>query len=671
MRNVQSAPVRFGWKRLREKVPGDALGKIHLHTDESLEAQSYRIEKTDTGIRVSAGDDAGMMYGLLDLADMYNGGWPESIRIFQRPYLQNRGIKLNIPLDARTPSYSDASSSAFENIGNMWEFSFWREFLDSMAEQKYNVLSLWNLSPFPSLVRVPEYPLIGLEDVVCSTVPPRPDMSGDHMWTPDMAEGAYAIRRMTIDEKMDFWRRVMQYAQDRCIRVYLFTWNLFVYGTEGNPYGITCCQSNPITADYLRCSVRALLEAYPLLAGIGITSGENMAGDETDIPFLRNTYGRAVEEYCAHNPGRSVELIHRMQYARYGQIQEQYQNFKGSFSVSFKYSQAHIHSDARPAFFTDFLKNCPGEERFWLTLRDDDYYFYRWYDYGFARELLRRMPVERVQGFYLGADGFTWGRDYTGYDSEHPLYIQKMWGKLGLFGQLSYNPDKPEEFFVREMEKRFGREDAARIAEAWTLASSGFRILQAVHWNDYDFQWYPEGCCRFLHPPVGKLVFCDVNEFMSRPAMPGTPYQSVREYCENGRHGTKEKPRTPMAAVRHLRRNLRQMDAILASLRPEGNRERTAVLTDIQAMYFLTAYYADKLQAAIELCCFRQDRSKTQYRQRAVRLLKSAAQTWKRYSAFSRAHYRPQRLTRMGGNLVDFTAFDRGAEEDVNLALYQ
>ena len=190
MRNVQSAPVRFGWKRLREKVPGDALGKIDLHTDGSLEAQSYRMEKTDTGIRISAGDDAGMMYALLDLADMYNGGWPESIRIFQRPYLQNRGIKLNIPLDARTPSYSDASTSAFENIGNMWEFSFWQEFLDSMAEQKYNVLSLWNLSPFPSLVRVPEYPLIGLEDVVCSTVPPRPDMSGAHMWTPDMAEGA-------------------------------------------------------------------------------------------------------------------------------------------------------------------------------------------------------------------------------------------------------------------------------------------------------------------------------------------------------------------------------------------------------------------------------------------------------------------------------------------------
>jgi hypothetical protein len=40
----------------------------------------------------------------------------------------------------------------------MWSMDFWREFLDEMARDRYDVLSLWNLHPFPSLVRVPEYP---------------------------------------------------------------------------------------------------------------------------------------------------------------------------------------------------------------------------------------------------------------------------------------------------------------------------------------------------------------------------------------------------------------------------------------------------------------------------------------------------------------------------------
>ena len=42
---------------------------------------------------------------------------------------------------------------------------FWTRYLDEMARHRYNTLSLWSLSPFPSLVRVPEYPKTALADV--------------------------------------------------------------------------------------------------------------------------------------------------------------------------------------------------------------------------------------------------------------------------------------------------------------------------------------------------------------------------------------------------------------------------------------------------------------------------------------------------------------------------
>ena len=47
----------------------------------------------------------------------------------------------------------------------MWSMDFWREFFDEMARDRYNVLSLWSLHPFPSLVKVPEYPDVALADV--------------------------------------------------------------------------------------------------------------------------------------------------------------------------------------------------------------------------------------------------------------------------------------------------------------------------------------------------------------------------------------------------------------------------------------------------------------------------------------------------------------------------
>ena len=61
--------------------------------------------------------------------------------------------------------------------------------LDEMARRRFNVLTLWSLHPFPSLVRVPEYPDVALDDVWRSRVPLGPlpvDETGRHAVTPSM-----------------------------------------------------------------------------------------------------------------------------------------------------------------------------------------------------------------------------------------------------------------------------------------------------------------------------------------------------------------------------------------------------------------------------------------------------------------------------------------------------
>ena len=111
------------------------------------------------------------MYGGLDLAEAIRLGTLATIKdADHEPFIVRRGLKFNIPLDARTPSYSDAGDAAQQNIPEMWSRDFWHEFLDEMARHRFNVLSLWNLHPFPSLVKVPEYPDVALNDVKRTTV---------------------------------------------------------------------------------------------------------------------------------------------------------------------------------------------------------------------------------------------------------------------------------------------------------------------------------------------------------------------------------------------------------------------------------------------------------------------------------------------------------------------
>ncbi|CCZ62150.1 putative uncharacterized protein [Hungatella hathewayi CAG:224] len=684
---AEEKPVQFGTEKVREWLESGAGNgweesggsifaaaplTIVLKEDGDCPEEGYRLCRENNGFCLSASDPAGMMYGLMDLGRelVHKKGRIEKIRDRSvAPYVKKRGIKFNIPLDARTPSYSDASDSAFETIPDVWDFGFWQEYLDAMAEYHYNVLTLWSLSPFPSMVRIPEYPLAALDDVMRSMIVPRPEMSGWNMYTEDMKKGLYPVKRLSMDEKMDFWKRVMEYAADRCIEVYVFTWNLFLYGTEESPYGLTADQHNPVTKDYVYHAVKALIETYPLLAGIGVTAGEHMAGDGTDIEFIRETYGRAVEDCLKRHPKRKFRFIHRMQYAGFHDIEEKFCDFPGIFEISFKYSQAHMHSSVKPQFFSEFIKMHETEKKFWFTLRDDDYYMFRWGDPDYARKYLENMPVDRLTGFCLGADGFTWGRDYMDrLDRTHPLYIRKMWYKMMVWGQLSYDICREDEFFTEELECVY-EVDGKRLSAVWAAASRIFCTFHLVHWHDYDFQWYPEGCCSFEHPPVSKLEFADINEFIRCESMPGSGCISVREYAECFVSGRNPDAVTPVDAAETIRKHsefvLKEVALLEKGCKMEGGLYR--LLMDLKALAYLGNYYSDKLKAAVHLCTYRLSPDRGQDKRAAVSLLEDCSCHWKTYSSIVKQYYKPQRLTRLC-SYVDLEVFNRWTELDIELA---
>ena len=121
--------------------------------------QSYAIRRKGNRIWVLSSNPVGAMYGGLDVAEALRTQHPEWLENKdQKPYLVERGIKFNIPLDLRTPSYTDASDAAQANIPEVWKEEFWQEYLDEMARQRMNVMTLWSLHPFPSWCPFPNSP---------------------------------------------------------------------------------------------------------------------------------------------------------------------------------------------------------------------------------------------------------------------------------------------------------------------------------------------------------------------------------------------------------------------------------------------------------------------------------------------------------------------------------
>lgn len=666
-------PIRFALT----KLPENCSGTLVLKKEAQPKAGGYFRKILENTVMLCAGEDSGMMYGILDLADDLKAELPLTDRCVV-PYLEHRGIKFNIPLDARVPSYTDAGTSAQQNIPHVWDFRFWQAYLDTMAENKFNLLTLWTLSPFPALVRIPEFPEACVEDVMVSTRPVTATTQGFGMYAPDMAGHLVTVKRMTMEEKMAFWNRVMDYAAGRCIQIYLFTWNVFIFGTEGNPYGITDSQYNPVTRKYYYCGVKALMDAYPRLSGIGITAGENMTyigssennNDPNyradDIDFTVSTYGRAVADYRKEHPEREFRIIHRMQMARYSDIREAFAGIGLDIDISFKYSQAHMYSSTAPQFIRSFLEEKAEQTRFYLTVRNDDLYMLRWGDPDFAREYLLNMPASSMLGFYLGADGLTWGRDYFDRDNQtHPLFLEKMWYQFGIWGQLSYDPTLGQSHFVRQLTRRFrlSREEGEQLYLCWQYASRIIPEVNCVHWHNFDFQWYPEGCC-MRDEPNRKLCFADIWEFMECPSIPMGNYASVSDTARGdlrGRISAEETAGIILKCAEEAGRLLQSLN------RTPRDGELAKTLLDIQAFIHLGNYYGRKLLAAVALCRFRLSPEEV-YRSSAEALLEEAAGHWMRYSALIDRCYRPQVLSRLGSK-VDLTDFDYLTRLDVLAAV--
>ncbi len=634
--------------------------------------QSYalRIVRTEPPtIAVLAADAIGAMYGGLDVAESIDiGELADSADGDFEPHILRRGIKFNIPLDARTPSYSDASDSAQHNIPEVWRMDFWHDYLDELARCRFNVLSLWSLHPFPSMVKVPEYPDVALNDVMRTRAKFDDTFSlcGHDMVRPETLDALETVVKITIDEKIDFWRKVMQYAHDRGIEVYVFTWNIFTFGADGH-YGITHEQDNAQTIAYFRASVREMILTYPLLAGLGITAGERM--DDRDDAFskekwLWEAYGQGVVDAQRIQPDRQVRMIHRYHQTALSSILDEWNGYPGPFDLSFKYAIAHMYSEPAPPFARQALSELPRHMRMWMTVRNDDIYSFRWGDPDFVRSFVLALPgQDQLAGYYMGPDGYTWGREFLSTQPESPrqLVVHKQWYTFMLWGRLSYNPNLDDTHFTRVLAARFVRTDPAVLFNALREASRIIPLVNRFHWEALDFQWFPEACIS----RDSYKGFHTIDHFINGKTMPESNLLSVKEHVTAMPDGAATQKITPPQVAQKLRDHAAAARTLAAKLTPGGDTELRQTLGDIVAMAHLGDYYAAKIDAAVSLHRFDQTGEAT-HQQTTINALQRALEHWQDYAAAYSAQYIPQLLTRVG--YVDITALTDKVREDIDIA---
>lgn len=598
---------------------------------------------------IVGGDATGTMYGGLAAAEAIRlaGGWQGLREATGRPFILRRGLKFNIPLDARTPSYDDTGDAAQRNYEHMWDFGFWQRFLDEMARHRYNVLTLWNPHPFPSLVKLPNYPDVALDDVCVTTLDPA-TLRAPQFVDPRVFDNLKVVRRMTIDEKIAFWRRVMRHARNRGIEVYFITWNVLTNGTQGK-YGITNEQDNPRTIDYLRECTRELILTYPDLTGIGVTAGENM--QQRDDQFAKEkwlwaTYGRGVLEARQRQPGRNVRFIHRVWQTGVGPVWQDFgAKYPDDFELSFKYARAHMYSSPRPPFATRLCEELRAHGlRCWWNLRNDDIFNFRWGDPDFVRAFLCNLPEGVTAGYHMGSDGYVWGVEFASREPDQPpkLEIEKHWYDFMLWGRLGYDPTLDRNFFVRVIGQRFPEAPPEKLYDAWQAASKIIPQVNRFHWCDWDYMWAVEGCFD------GRNGFHTVEDFIQVTPMEQSGILSIPDFIARRAAGETIEGTTPLQVaddLEHWAASALQTAAAIRRETPQPGKELRQTLGDIESMAHLGNYYAAKIRGAVALCAFRAS-GHAEQKQAAVAALEAAVEHWQRYARSASAQYHPQLLAR-------------------------
>jgi hypothetical protein len=670
-------PGKFAEAEIRREAstkPTAAQITLSVEKLDKAAAQSYRIIREGDQIRVIGADTSGAMYGGLDIAEAIRIGTLDTLKSSDnKPNIAKRGIKFNIPLDLRTPSYTDSSDAAQANIPEVWKHEFWIDYLDAMARHRYNVLSLWSLHPFPSMVKVPEFPEVALDDVwrTKAKLDDTFSFSGEDFVRPEMLANHEVVKKITIDEKIEFWRWVMQQAADRGIQIYVFTWNVFTYGAEGK-HGITDDLCNDITKAYFRASVREMVKTYPLLSGMGITAGEGMPHDmdsRIKEKWLWDTYGEGVRDALKSDPNRDFNLIHRFHWTAQSEILDAFKDYPCTFDFSFKYSVAHMYSITKPIFIQPLLDGIAPGRRTWLTARNDDIYTFRFGDPVYAREYILNMPPpDKVAGFYMGPDGYCWGREFLDRNpvpGKRPLVMEKQWYSFMLWGRLAYDPSLTDSHFEKVLAARHPRASSHDLFRALQGAAQVMPVITRFFWGDIDLKWFPEAC--WSHRKSKGKGFYTVQHFMEGSTMPGANVMNIRDWRMSLKKRQPMEQTTPLEIAVALDAAVTQTFVSLEPLREsaKSDAELQKNIHDCEALAWLGRYYAAKIRGACALALFDASSDKQEHAS-SLQHLTEALTHWENYAAIRDAHYVPALYNRLG--FVDITALTEQAADDLEIA---
>lgn len=639
-----------------------------LSSDDLIQKEGFTLAHTSSGIEIRALDESGAMYGLLELADMIDihgiNQVPEKTVNARFPF---RAIKYNIPWG----SYRRDSSLQLHKE-TVRDLEYWEGFLDMMAENRFNSLTLWSLHPFSYMIRPTNFPL------ACSF---------------DDAE---------LKEWQDFWHTLFQMAKDRGIETYLVNWNIFVsegfienYAPDANSdLGNHYMDSNndPVIERYTSECVTQLINEYPNLTGLGISLGEGMHDMDAQEreEWITRTFVAGMAE-----ARRKIKFIHRVPFTAKANDPGSTDRATETMTreaiesldvikpvwVEIKFNWSHGHSTPKlvqvhggsisDAYWNPLPKNYAIT---WM-IRNEDFFILRWGEPDFIREHIKQNGQSYVGGYFIGSECYIPAKEYTHvpghehiswtYAWERPWLYYKQWGRL------LYDPETSDDVFANDFDKRYGSGVGSKMVEAYKLASRTPLRFASYVFSTWDFTLYAEG---MLVPNTykdigyndGKSPFLSLEELMDFEVL-DPAYLSVKDFVKAQQDGSVEDTKiSPLELADELQESGEQALEIVQSISPDKPTLECEIM-DVQAWCYQGLYFANKLRAAVALETYRVTGDPGKKKE-AIAFIKLAKTHYQQLVDVTLRHHQPISMVQVKNMKFHWENFTDQVDRDISVA---
>jgi hypothetical protein len=611
--NLQTVQLKYDKSSPQAKYAAGMLIK-------SLETRGYTIKEEQTVyiivIVINANDLNNEAYTILI----------ENIRPrSETPKLAFRAIKFDLPWDTYRHSYAlDLHQETCRDL------NFWEAFLDMMAENRFNTLTLWNLHPYPFMIRPENFPEACPFD----------------------------------DEEMKEWQHlfhgIFRMARERGIDTYMVPFNIFVSPEFARAYHVAMDNliheyfvkgdTSEIIKRYTRECVTQLLRDYPDLTGMGLTLGEGMGGmtPQQREDWMKETIikGMSLAE-------RKSKLIHRIpfssttgslgptsieteQLTREGIENEGKLDFiEGPVWADLKFNWSHAHSTTKlmkvhgGKLYGTYFKPEPTNYKIIWTARNEDFFCLRWGVPGFIREHINSNTPGYAGGYMVGSETYIPAKDYFTKPGTVVIWkyaFQRQWLFYKLWGRLLYNPATTDDIFREEFIRRYGKE-AGILLEANALAGTTPLRLASSFDCGWDFTLYSEGFMA-LNNENKRVEYISVDRQINQPPL-DTDYISVKEYVKtisSGNFFTNDKI-TPPVLAQMLDRDCTKALDLVKNINTSDNNALMQEIADVKVWANLGLYFAEKLKGAVALQTYRV-KGGEENKQMAVNHLENALKFW-------------------------------------------